>query len=107
MEYVMQVANLKDMGTPGAELENIMYLRNVADADKILEVVKKMQKDGGKVSVDTDNALVKSSEFTRFECINTNGTLHWARYTCTGKLSDLTTTLKRLQLPLDQASFQV
>ena len=44
------MANLKDMGTPGAELENIMYLRNVADADEILKVVEKLHKDGGKVS---------------------------------------------------------
>ena len=44
-----QVADLKDMGTPGAELENIMYLRNVADADRILGRVKQLKTDGGKV----------------------------------------------------------
>ncbi|KAK9843571.1 hypothetical protein WJX84_001392 [Apatococcus fuscideae] len=45
------VADLKDMGTPGAELENIMYLRNVADADRILGRVKQLKTDGGKAVV--------------------------------------------------------
>ena len=44
-----QVASLQDFGAPGADLENILYLRTVADADRILQSVKKLQSDGGKV----------------------------------------------------------
>ena len=54
-----QVASLQDMGAPGADLENILYLRTVADADRILQSVKKLQSDGGKVRLSHDRRLQK------------------------------------------------
>ena len=41
----MQMISLaKDFKTPGADLGNIMVLRDVADADKLLEKVKSAKK---------------------------------------------------------------
>ncbi len=38
-----------DFKTPGADLGNILYLRNVADADKVIAALKEVKETGGKV----------------------------------------------------------
>lgn len=43
--------NLATFGTPGAELRGIEYLRDVVDADRLLEAVKEAKAAGGKAVV--------------------------------------------------------
>ncbi|GAA0176737.1 oxidoreductase [Lithospermum erythrorhizon] len=43
------VLNLKDFGVPGADSKNILYLREIDDADKLVEAIK--AKTGGKAVV--------------------------------------------------------
>jgi hypothetical protein len=40
---------MADFGAEGADLEGIVALRDVADADKLLELIAKTKESGGKV----------------------------------------------------------
>ena len=50
MLWAVQVMKLTDFGTKGADLGNIFYLRDVRDADGIVEGIVKAKKAGNKVS---------------------------------------------------------
>ena len=41
--------NLKDLGTEGADLEGILYLRDVADADRLVAAMADVKAKPGKV----------------------------------------------------------
>lgn len=45
----MQVINLSDFGTPGANANNIFYLREIDDADKLVAAIE--TKKNGKVVI--------------------------------------------------------
>lgn len=49
MYYCDQVIKLTDFGTVGADAKNILYLREIDDADKLVEVIK--AKKSGKAVV--------------------------------------------------------
>jgi hypothetical protein len=46
---MLQVMRLEDFGTKGTELKGIFYLRDVADADKLIEAFSGAKEKGGKV----------------------------------------------------------
>lgn len=45
----LQVLRLTDFGVPGADAKNILYLREIDDADKLVEAIK--AKKNGKVVI--------------------------------------------------------
>ena len=45
----MQPVKLTDFGTKGADLKGIFYLRNVVDADAIVEAIGQAKKKSNKV----------------------------------------------------------
>lgn len=47
---MLQPIYLTDFGTKGAELKGIYYLRNVVDADKLIEAIGEAKKKSNKVS---------------------------------------------------------
>lgn len=49
MDFLLQVIRLTDFGVQGADAKHIYYLREIDDADKLVEVIK--QKKNGKVVI--------------------------------------------------------
>lgn len=49
MDFSLQVIKLTDFGVQGADSKNICYLREIDDADKLVEIIK--QKKNGKVVI--------------------------------------------------------
>lgn len=47
----MQTTRLTDFGVEGADLKNILYLRDVKDADAIVEAVAQAKKGNNKAVV--------------------------------------------------------
>lgn len=59
----LQPSRLSDFGTPGADLAGIYYLRNVADADKLLAAVQTAKAAGNKVRSISMSRLPVSSDY--------------------------------------------
>lgn len=51
----------KDFKTPGADLEGILYLRDVADADALIAAIPGAKAKGGKVRSSVGLSLSRSS----------------------------------------------
>ena len=45
----LQTARLTDFGVEGADLDNILYLRDVKDADAVVAAIAQAKKGGNKV----------------------------------------------------------
>lgn len=69
---MLQTISLADFGTEGAELEGILYLRDVADADKLVAAISSTKDAGGQVHNQQGSTLgacsCAASRQTRMQC---------------------------------------
>ena len=64
----LQTARLTDFGVEGADLDNILYLRDVKDADAVVAAIAQAKKGGNKVQCRNDCPPLGNTENCKRSC---------------------------------------